>query len=100
MRIYSVIALVTLLGRQHWGVKGWEIPRQDHPPFDEERQILLGGDDDVDIVEGSQFNGLRTYAEFPYLNCFSDTETAGHKYDIAIMGAPHDTVRTNDPSEV
>lgn len=49
---------------------------------------------DVDIVSGSRFNGLRTYANLPYVNCLSDgaAEADGGKYDIAIMGAPFDTV--------
>ena len=74
----------------------WEWPR--YQP-DEIGQVLLGGsDDDVDIVTGSQFNGLRTYANLPYLNCFSDNETAENRYDIAFMGAPHDTVSLRQPA--
>jgi hypothetical protein len=74
------------------GVTGWEFPRHD-TTFPAGAQVSLGvDDDDVDIVTGSQFYGLRTYADLPYVNCFSDEEAEGHKYDIAIMGAPHDTV--------
>ncbi|TRX94950.1 hypothetical protein FHL15_004035 [Xylaria flabelliformis] len=51
------------------------------------------GDDDVDISYGSQFHGLTTYANIPYVNCFSDEAAEGSsKYDIAILGAPFDTV--------
>jgi hypothetical protein len=77
------------------GAFEWQLPRHHASGFGEEHeQLPLGGGDhdDVDIVTGSQFNGLRTYAELPYLNCFSDTETKDYKYDIAVMGAPHDTV--------
>lgn len=57
-----------------------------------------GGDDsDVDIVSGSQFNGLRTYGNLPYVNCLSDAEAEGKAYDIAILGAPFDTVCSGLP---
>lgn len=52
----------------------------------------LESDADVDILTGSQFRGLRTFANLPYVNCFSDEEMSGKDYDIAIMGAPFDTV--------
>lgn len=52
--------------------------------------------DDVDIVSGSQFHGLRTYANLPYINCLSDAEANENKYDIAILGAPFDTVCRGD----
>lgn len=50
--------------------------------------------DDVDIIQGSQFHGLKTFGNLPYVNCFSDEQAVvkGNQYDIAIMGAPHDTV--------
>ncbi|KAI1136081.1 arginase [Hypoxylon sp. FL0543] len=53
--------------------------------------------DDVDIMTGSQFNGLTTYANLPYLNCLSDKEAEGNRYDIAILGAPFDTGVTARP---
>jgi hypothetical protein len=73
----------------------WEFPRValaahregQHPFF------VNAENEDVDIVSGSQFHGLKTFANLPYLNCFSDEETQNSKYDIAIMGAPFDTVR-------
>lgn len=49
-------------------------------------------DDGVDIVYGSQFNGLNTYARVPYVNCLSDEAIDDAKYDVAILGAPFDTV--------
>ncbi|KAI1392691.1 arginase [Hypoxylon trugodes] len=60
-------------------------------------QKPMFGIDDVDIVTGSQFNGLVTYANLPYLNCLSDSEAEGKKYDIAILGAPFDTGVTARP---
>ncbi|KAH9903730.1 arginase [Xylariomycetidae sp. FL2044] len=59
---------------------------------------VLGGDDDVDIITGSQFNGLSTYANLPYVNCMSSPEgEEGERYDIAILGAPFDTGVTARP---
>ena len=36
------------------------------------------------------FLGLTTFANIPYVSCLSDSST--EKYDIAILGAPFDTV--------
>lgn len=49
----------------------------------------------VDIVTGSQFSGLTTFAHLPYVNCFVDTEAENNTYDIAFLGAPFDTVSTH-----
>ncbi|GAW21242.1 hypothetical protein ANO14919_107600 [Xylariales sp. No.14919] len=75
----------------------WQFP---HAPSYSAAQRPLGGianDDDVDILYGSQFSGLNTYARIPYVNCFSDDEAKGTKYDIAILGAPFDTGVTARP---
>ncbi|MCJ1399929.1 hypothetical protein MMC11_003132 [Xylographa trunciseda] len=53
-----------------------------------------GSLDDVDIVTGSQFSGLTTFAHLPYVNCFVDNDDA-QKYDIAFLGAPFDTLGEN-----
>ena len=47
--------------------------------------------EDID-VSGNKFNGLTTFANLPYVDCFanSDVET---KFDIAFLGAQFDTVR-------
>lgn len=58
----------------------------------ESAQKLLGQDDDIDITTGSAFSGLTTFAHLPYSNCFVDDGVA--EYDIAILGAPFDTVRS------
>jgi len=49
-------------------------------------------DEFIDITSGSQFSGLSTYANLPYVNCFVDSEAEKVPYDIAILGAPFDTV--------
>ena len=61
-------------------------------------QSTLGSDhggDDVDIITGSQFSGLATFAHVPYVNCFIDSEAEKERYDIAFLGAPFDTVRNH-----
>ena len=47
--------------------------------------------DEVDIVTGSQFSGINTFAHLPYVYCF-DERSDTPKYDIAFLGAPFDTV--------
>lgn len=56
----------------------------------ESSQVLLKDDDGIDIITGSDFNGLTTFANLPYAKCFSDSKIEA--YDIAILGAPFDTV--------
>lgn len=53
--------------------------------------------DDVDILTGSQFSGLNTFAHLPYVYCF-DERSDTPKYDIAFLGAPFDTV--SDPKSL
>ncbi|KAL4903899.1 hypothetical protein BDW74DRAFT_185955 [Aspergillus multicolor] len=60
-------------------------------------QLILGQHEDIDIVSGSQFSGLTTFAHIPYLNCFVDSEAESTPYDIAILGAPFDTTVTGRP---
>ena len=38
------------------------------------------------------FNGLTTYAHTPYVHCLGKEDADVQKYDIAILGAPFDTV--------
>ncbi|KAI1267609.1 arginase [Xylariaceae sp. FL1019] len=58
---------------------------------------VIGLTEDVDISTDSQFHGLTTYANIPYVNCLSDDVTEGYKYDIAFLGAPFDTAVTARP---
>ncbi|KAL4870285.1 hypothetical protein BDV12DRAFT_184495 [Aspergillus spectabilis] len=60
-------------------------------------QILLGGHEKIDIITGSQFSGLTTFARIPYVNCFLDSEAESTTYDIAVLGAPFDTAVTGRP---
>jgi agmatinase len=49
-------------------------------------------DDPAALLEGADFHGLSTFANLPYVKCMSPDEEV-EKYDIAILGAPFDTVR-------
>ncbi|KAL4991917.1 arginase family-domain-containing protein [Aspergillus falconensis] len=61
-------------------------------------QFILGQhEENIDIVSGSQFSGLTTFAHIPYVNCFVDSEAESTPYDIAILGAPFDTGVTARP---
>ncbi|KAL3433862.1 arginase family-domain-containing protein [Aspergillus tetrazonus] len=61
-------------------------------------QFILGQHEkNIDIVSGSQFSGLTTFAHIPYVNCFIDSEAESTPYDIAILGAPFDTGVTARP---
>lgn len=55
------------------------------------QSTLVSNLDGIDIVSGSQFSGLTTFANVPYAACFADGP-ASEKYDIALLGAPFDTV--------
>lgn len=56
----------------------------------ERLQQPMTDDDGVDIITGSDFSGLMTFANLPYANCFGASDMDA--YDIAIIGAPFDTV--------
>ncbi|MCJ1245041.1 hypothetical protein MMC30_002242 [Trapelia coarctata] len=60
------------------------------------QSTLIGNLDGIDIVSGSQFSGLTTFANLPYASCFGDGP-ASEKYDIALLGAPFDTGATARP---
>jgi len=55
-----------------------------------------GPDDPLNLAKDSAFMGLMTYANIPYVHCLADEasgeEYNGEKYDIAVLGAPFDTV--------
>ena len=63
-----------------------------YPPVSgiEESQKPVTNDDGIDITIGSDFSGLMTFANLPYVNCFKPFDMDA--YDIAIIGAPFDTV--------
>jgi agmatinase len=62
-----------------------------------DQAILNPQGDDLDLTDSGYYFGISTFAHTKYVNCFSDAEINDSRYDIAIIGAPHDTVRA-DPS--
>jgi agmatinase len=54
-------------------------------------QAILGGYSDIDITQ-AKFAGLTTYANLPYVHCLAPDGKEVEKFDIAILGAPFDTV--------
>lgn len=93
-------SIVCVLGLCAIGSIAWEFPPVGVDTHQLRQRPLSSEDDDVDIVSGSQFWGIKTFANLPYLNCVSDEETEDSKYDIAIVGAPFDTVRPAPPRRV
>ena len=61
--------------------------------------IIYSGEhdlNDIDIITGSEFAGLTTFANLPYASCFSVDEgmkgEEERECDVAFLGAPFDTV--------
>lgn len=59
-------------------------------PMDQQHVMIMR--DDMDIRTDSAFAGLLTYANVPYVHCLAPEGQEVEKYDIAILGAPFDTV--------
>ena len=49
-------------------------------------------DNEADVTTGAAFAGLTTFANIPYVHCLSKESKRNEDYDIAILGAPFDTV--------
>jgi agmatinase len=54
-------------------------------------QTILGGYNEIDVSQ-AKFAGLTTYANLPYVHCLAPEGEGVEKFDIAILGAPFDTV--------
>lgn len=61
-----------------------------HPT--DNQAVLSGLDEDLDFKDSHYYYGISTFANVPYVNCFIGEEAKRKRYDIAILGAPHDTV--------
>lgn len=57
-------------------------------------QAILGSVSGPDITH-ARFAGLTTYANLPYVHCLAPADKEVEKFDIAILGAPFDTVRSS-----
>ncbi|KAL0934749.1 arginase family protein [Colletotrichum truncatum] len=93
MRSFSII----LLSLQT--AAAWQLP---HPalinsPHRQQVPLAFHDDDDIDIFGADSLAGLRTFANLPYVNCFSEEDIKSQRYDIAVFGAPHDTTTTGRP---
>jgi agmatinase len=44
-------------------------------------------------ISYAKFAGLNTYANLPYVHCLAPADEEVERFDIAILGAPFDTVR-------
>lgn len=54
--------------------------------------------DEIDLST-YDFSGTGTYAHVPYENCFVE-DASSKPFDIAILGAPFDTVRIGQPQTI
>ncbi|KAK1987552.1 arginase family-domain-containing protein [Colletotrichum cereale] len=93
---HSSTAILLLLQ----GSIAWKLPHSASGNFQSQGDqipISLTGDDDLDVFGASSLAGLRTFANLPYVDCFSTQDSRDHLYDIAIFGAPHDTTTTGRP---
>jgi hypothetical protein len=54
-------------------------------------QAFMGHENFNEVASTDAFFGLGTFANLPYVNCLSPN-TEGGRYDIAVLGAPFDTV--------
>ncbi|KDN61947.1 putative arginase [Colletotrichum sublineola] len=97
MMYYSLTTILLLLQASI----AWKLPHSAFGNFEshrDQRQTSLTSDDEVDAFGASSFAGLRTFANLPYVDCFSAQGIRDHLYDIAIFGAPHDTVISGRPA--
>jgi len=68
-----------------------------NPLIGSANQAFLNGQlEEIDVATGSNFAGLTTFANLPYVQCLS-AEKNIEKYDVAFMGAPFDTGVTSRP---
>jgi hypothetical protein len=59
-------------------------------------QVVLSRYNDPDISQ-AKFAGLNTYANLPYVHCLAGEGEEVEKFDIAVLGAPFDTVSIFSP---
>lgn len=61
-------------------------------PASDGQSVLAVDDEDLVFHDSAYYYGISTFANTPYVNCFAAEEAKRKRYDIAILGAPHDTV--------
>lgn len=87
---FTMLPLILLLGCST-SIDAREIV---FPPPYGHGQSILGGYNDPDISH-AKFAGLDTFANLPYVHCLAEKSEDEEKFDIAIMGAPFDTVSSS-----
>jgi hypothetical protein len=89
MSVLSLLSCATLVVTA-FRAQAREIVFPDSSPL--QYAFTRGGDlDEVDI-SGASFHGLNTFANLPYVECFTDGNLDS-RFDIAFLGAQFDTVR-------
>ncbi|KZL66176.1 arginase family protein [Colletotrichum incanum] len=72
------------------GSIAWKLPHSAfvnfESPHGNQIPISLTDDTELGTFGASSFAGLRTFANLPFIDCFSDQNTRDHKYDIAVFG--------------
>lgn len=61
-------------------------------PASNGQSVLAVDDEDLVFHDSAYYYGISTFANTPYVNCFVAEEAKKKRYDIAVLGAPHDTV--------
>lgn len=83
--------LLSLLIQDSWSVFAHDAPYAQGLPSSPEPFWVHDGEFEAMSLPFS-FAGLNTFAKVPYANCFGNDSSSGSEFDIAILGAPHDTV--------
>lgn len=69
------------------------------PPVFEYQNPLLQDDTQIDPFYSQSFRGLTTFANLPFVQGCISNNTEVPSYDIAIIGAPFDTVSNPGTNE-
>lgn len=89
MQTLLALALPTLaLAREITFPPVSPLSQQQHPLSEDGDHDALGPID----VSGALYGGLMTYANLPYVHCLAKDGEEVEAYDIAVLGAPFDTV--------
>jgi hypothetical protein len=87
--VISTISFALCLSSLIVSVAGYQDGHDHDVPYLHQEYM---SDNFVHVATNTEFFGLSTFANLPYVNCLKADETDGGRYDIAILGAPFDTV--------
>lgn len=91
MKFSVTLSLCFILHRQFCDAKGGSCSHQHEIVTERFRFWTQDDSNPIDISE-ARYIGLNTFAGVPNVDCFSKEDTPEARYDIAILGAPLDTV--------